>query len=179
MSISSAGGQGNRQRMWRVLARAARSSNFWRQKLLGVAALAGLAALAGGCAAVAPISSVLGTVGPSDTSQIFNSTQLRLQQKNFFIVKPNVMGQSKGFALLGLITIVPAKFTTAMDRLNAQADLRPGTSRTLANLVLEKDSTFFILFSRPRTAVRADVIEFIPDIQPQLSSAESKSTAER
>jgi hypothetical protein len=35
---------------------------------------------------------------------------------------------------------------------------------------MEKDATYFILFSLPRTAIRADVIEFIPptamDIQP-------------
>lgn len=143
-------------------------------------ALAGLAALAGGCAAVAPFSSVVSTlVSPSDTSQILTTTELRLQQKNFLIVKPNVKGQSKGFALLGLITIVPAKFTKAMDRLNAQADLKPGSSRTLANLALEKDSTFFILFSMPRTAVRADVIEFVPDIQPQPPSGETKTSAKR
>jgi hypothetical protein len=165
--------------MWRVLARVAGRANSCRQKRLGVMALAGLAALAGGCTAVAPLSSVVGSVNPSATSQIFNITELRLQQKNFVIVKPNVMGESKGFALLGLITIVPARFTTAMGRLNAQAELKPGSSRTLANLVLAKDSTYFILFSLPRTAIRADVIEFVPDILPQPPSAETKPSAER
>jgi hypothetical protein len=113
-----------------------------------------------GCAAVAPLSSVAGSVLPSSTLGIYNTTELRLQQKNFVVVKSNVMGQSKGFSLLGLITIVPAPFTKAMARLNAQANLQPGSSRALSNLILEKDSTYLILFSIPRTAIRADVIEF-------------------
>jgi hypothetical protein len=80
------------------------------------------------------------------------------------VLKTNVVGQSKGFALLGILTIVPAKFTTAASRLYTQAEMQPGRPQTLANIVMEKDSTFFILFSIPRTAVRADVIEFIPAV---------------
>ena len=148
-----------------------------RQKLLGLAMLAGLAVLANGCAAVAPASSALGNMNSSATLQIFNTTDLRLQQKNFEMVKPNVIGQSRGFSLLGIITIVPARFVTAMNRLNAQADLKPGSSRTLANLVLEKNSSYFILFSLPRTSIRADVIEFVPDVQPQPSSVGGTANA--
>jgi hypothetical protein len=116
---------------------------------------------------VAPLSSVAGSVLPSSTLGIYNTTELRLQQKNFVIVKSNVMWQTKGFSLLGLITMVPATFTKAMTRLNAQADLQKGSSRALANLIMEKDSSYFILFSIPRTAIRADVIEFTPNIQSQ------------
>jgi hypothetical protein len=135
---------------------------------LWTVALAGLAALVDGCAAIAPIGSVVSSVNPAGTLGIFNTTEVLLQQKNFVMVKSNVMGQSKGFALLGLITIVPSTFNTAMSRLNAQADLKPGTPRTLVNLALEKDSSYFILFSVPRTSIRADVIEFVPNSQPLL-----------
>ncbi|MDB6020734.1 MAG: hypothetical protein JWQ04_591 [Pedosphaera sp.] len=110
---------------------------------------------------------------------MFNITEVRLQQKNFIMVKPNVMGQSRGFALLGLITIVPARFNTAMKRLNAQADLKPGSSRTLANLALEKDSSYYILFSIPRTSVRGDVIEFVPGIQPQPASGDANADVQQ
>jgi hypothetical protein len=72
------------------------------------------------------------------------------------------MGESSGFSLLGILTIVPAKFTKAMSRLYVQADMQPGQPQTLVNLVMEKDATYFILFSIPRTAIRADVVEFIP-----------------
>jgi hypothetical protein len=39
------------------------------------------------------------------------------------------------------------------------------------NLIMEKDAMYFILFSIPRTSIRADVIEFVPaapaDIPPR------------
>ncbi len=147
-------------------------------KLLTVAAVAALAALGGGCAAVAPLSAMAGSVLPSSTLGIYNATELRLQQKNFVIVRPNVLGQSKGFSLFGLFTIVPAKFTTAMSQLNARADMQPGSSRTLANLIMEKDSAYFVLFSIPRTSIRADVIEFTPDIQAQPPPGDTKANAD-
>ena len=142
-----------------------------RQKLPPLLALLGLAALAGGCAAVSalPVTSVIGSPNAA-ALEIHNNTDVRLQAKNFIVIKTNVMGQSSGFALFGILTIVPAKFTKAMSRLYAQADMQAGRPQTLVNLVMEKDATYFILFSLPRTAIRADVIEFIPptamDIQP-------------
>ena len=131
--------------------------------------------LAGGCAAVStlPIASVVGSPNAS-ALEIHSSTEIRLQDANFIVTKTNVLGQSKGFALLGILTIVPAKFTTAANRLYTQAEILPGRSQTLANLVLEKDSMYFILFSIPRTAVRADVIEFVPaakNIPPRPSDS--------
>lgn len=173
MAFFSEGREGVWREMQRFIVSVVRK--MYRQYLWSMA-LAGLALLSGGCAAVAPISSAVSSLNTSPTLQIFNSTQLRLQQKNFVVVKSNVMGQSRGFALFGFITIVPARFSKAMNRLNAQADLKPGTSRTLENLVLEKDSSFFLLFSIPRTSIRADVIEFVPDIQPQPSSGETNSS---
>ena len=132
-----------------------------------------IAALCGGCAGASALSaaSIIGSPNAS-ALEIHNNTDVRLQQKNFIVVKTNVIGQSSGFSLLGILTIVPAKFTKAMNRLYAQADMQTGRPQTLVNLVMEKDATFYILFSLPRTAIRADVIEFIPptalDIQPRL-----------
>ena len=110
-------------------------------------------------------------VSPSPAAlEIHNNTDVRLQEKNFIVIKTNMVGQSSGFSLLGLVTIVPAKFTKAMSRLYTQAEMKPGRPQTLVNLVLEKDATYYILFSLPRTAIRADVVEFIPatasDTQP-------------
>lgn len=166
---------GAQQKLDRFLVFAAKKIKFHHQKLFALGAIAGLALLLNGCAAVAPISSAVSSVSPSTTLQIFNTTELRLQQKNFLVVKPNIRGEARGFALLGIITIVPARFSKAMDRLNSQADMKPGTSRTLANLVLEKDSSYYILFSIPKTSVRADVIEFIPDAQPQPSTGSTNT----
>jgi hypothetical protein len=132
------------------------------RNILAPLAFLGLA-LAGGCAAVStlPIASVIGSPNAS-TLEIHNSTEVRLQDANFIVIKTNVVGQSKGFALLGILTIVPAKFTTAANRLYTHAEMQTGRPQTLANMVMEKDSTYLILYSIPRTAIRADVIEFIP-----------------
>jgi len=133
------------------------------QKLLTLLALLGLAALAGGCAAVSalPVASLMGSPNAS-ALEIHNSTEVRLQAANFIVIKPNVAGQSKGFALLGILTIVPADFSKAMTRLYKQAEIQPGRSQILANLNMEKNGTYFILFSIPRISVCADVIQFTP-----------------
>jgi hypothetical protein len=133
------------------------------QKLLTLLSLLGLAALASGCAALSalPIASMVGSPNAS-ALEIHNQTDVRLQEANFIVTKTNVVGQSEGFSLLGIVTIVPAKFVEAMNRLYAQAGIQPGRSQTLANLVLERNNTYFILFSLPRVSVRADVIEFTP-----------------
>jgi len=154
-----------------------------REKLPALIALLGLAALASGCAAGSALSasSIIGSPNAA-ALEIHNNTDVRLQEKNFMVIKTNVVGQSSGFSLLGILTIVPAKFTKAMSRLYAHADMQPGRPQTLANLIMEKDATYFILFSLPRTAIRADVIEFIPatatDIQPRPPPGEAGSKTE-
>jgi hypothetical protein len=154
-----------------------------RPNLLALLALLGLAALAGGCAGASALSaaSVIGSPNAS-ALEIHNNTDVRLQDKNFIVIKTNVAGQSSGFALLGILTIVPAKFTKAMGRLYAQADMQPGRPQTLVNLIMEKDATYYVLFSLPRTAIRADVIEFIPatatDLQPRPPPGETRFKTE-
>jgi hypothetical protein len=48
-----------------------------------------------------------------------------------------------------------------MDRLYAHAEVRPGGAQTLANIVVERSSTYLILYSIPRVSIRADVVEFV------------------
>ena len=124
--------------------------------------VAGLPALLGGCAALPflPATSSLLPNG-SSTADFHSGTAVRLEQANFATVKTNVAGQTKGFALLGVITLVPARFSTAMDRLYAHAEVRPGGAQTLANIVVERSSTYLILYSIPRVSIRADVVEFV------------------
>jgi len=121
-----------------------------------------IAALCGGCASGSALS-VASLMGSPNASalEIHNNTDVRLQEKNFLVIRTNVMGQSSGFSLLGVLTIVPPKFTEAMNRLSTQAEMQPGRPQTLANLVMEKNSSYFILYSLPRISLRADVIEFI------------------
>ena len=140
-----------------------RTASFSRRTLSALVALLAMAALAGGCAAFSalPVASVLGSPN-SSALEIHNNTDVRLQERNFMVIRTNVVGESSGFSLLGILTIVPAKFTKAMSRLYDQAEMQPGRPQTLVNLILEKDATYYILFSLPRTSIRADVIEFIP-----------------
>jgi hypothetical protein len=179
MAIFSGHPHRARRGMRCLLVEMARKINPRHQRLLWTVALAGVAALVDGCAAMAPLGSAVSSVNPAGTVGVFNTTEVLLQQKNFVIVKSNVIGQSKGFSLLGFITIVPAEFNKAMSRLNAQADLKPGTPRTLMNLALENESSYFILFSRPRTTIRADVIEFTPSTQPLTLPGETKANAKQ
>jgi len=124
--------------------------------------MAGMASLLGGCAALAPLA-----VGPllstgTARGEFHNTTTVTLEQANFATVKTNVSGQCKGFALLGIITIVPARISTALDRLYKQAEMQPGRPQTLANMVVENSSTYLILYSIPQVSIRADVVEFLP-----------------
>jgi hypothetical protein len=122
-----------------------------------------VAVLSGGCAGLSalPVGSVIGNPNAS-ALEIHNNTDVQLRGDNFIVIKTNVAGQSSGFSLLGIITIVPAKFTKAMSRLYAQAEMQTGRPQALVNLILEKDAVYYILFSIPRTSIRGDVIEFIP-----------------
>ena len=132
-------------------------------RLLVLVSLLGLVALTNGCAALAalPIGSLVGSPNAS-ALQIYNTTEVRLQERNFVVIKTNVVGQCSGFSLFGILTIVPARFTKAMDRLYAQSEMKSGHPQTLAHLIMEQNSSYFILFSIPKTFVRADIIEFTP-----------------
>jgi hypothetical protein len=141
----------------------AESAAFSCSPFFGLLALLGLLALGNGCAAASalPIGSIVGSPNASSL-QINNNTYVRLQEKNFVMVKTNLAGHSSGFSLLGILTIVPARFEKAMNRLYAQAEIQQGRPQTLVNLIMEQDSVYLILFSIPKTSVRADLVEFVP-----------------
>ncbi len=120
-----------------------------------------LAAILSGCAAAATLPAASSLLPASTGNAAFyGSTIVRLDQGNFQTLKTNLMGHSKGFALLGLITLFPAKFTTALDGVYAQSEMKTGHSQTLVNLVTERSSTYWILFSIPKVSIRADLVEF-------------------
>jgi hypothetical protein len=156
-------------------------------RLLPLALISGAVLLINGCAAMAtmPISSLLNS-GGSPPYQVLQVTQVRLDQQNFVVAKTNVVGQSKGFSLLGFITIVPAKLDTAMNRMYAHAQVQEGQPQTIANVVTEQNSSYFILFGIPHTTVRADLIKFtsppptVTQVQTQAApSPETKAGGEQ
>ena len=89
-----------------------------------------------------------------------NVTNVELSEKNYEVVKLNATGTDFGFTFLGFIPINPCSLTKAMEALNNDAQIRIGDSRALVNVVKERRYLYLILFSLPRVAVRADVVEF-------------------
>lgn len=129
---------------------------MWKMLLVAAAA-----SLLGGCAAVAPLIPGLMPSGGAN-AEFHTGTQVKLDHANFQMMKTNVIGECKGFSLLGIITIVPARFSTAMNRLYGQAEVQQGRPQTLVNVVVERSSTYVILYSIPKVSIRADVVEFVP-----------------
>ena len=123
--------------------------------------------LLNGCAALVPLSSLLTTPSTGTPPvQVHEETAVKLAEDNFVLVKTNVVGSSRGFSLLGILTIQPATLNTAMNRLYAAAQLQPGRPQSIAHLVIEQTSSYWILFGIPRIDVRADIVEFVPPRRP-------------
>jgi hypothetical protein len=95
--------------------------------------------------------------------QVHEQTSVKLAQDNFVLVKTNVVGRSRGFSLLGLITIYPATLSKAMNRLYVAAQMREGRPQTVVHLVVEQTSSYYILFGIPEVDARADIVEFQPE----------------
>jgi hypothetical protein len=128
-----------------------------------------LAWLVTGCAALAPAGSLLSGIGggPAGDIDVRTSTSVRLQEANFVMVRTNVVGSSKGFKLLGFITIVPATLNKAMARLYAGAEVEAGRPQTFVHFIVEHSGIYVILFSIPEVTVRGDLIEYLPAGQDQ------------
>ena len=119
--------------------------------------------LVSGCAGLAPTTAWLSSLaGGGRVLGVQGQTTVNLAQDNFVLVKTNVYGVSKGFSLLGFITIYPATLTKAMNRMYAAAEMQPGSAQTVAHLIIEPSSGYWILFGLPRVEVHADIVEFRP-----------------
>jgi len=123
-----------------------------------------------GCASVAPVASSAFSSRNDSAPQVHTQTSVNLAGGNFVVIKTNVVGCSKGFTLLGLVPIYPARLTKAMDRLYAAAGIQAGSSKTLAHLIVEHSSVFWLLFSIPETTVRADIVQFNSKAEPDRST---------
>jgi hypothetical protein len=122
--------------------------------------------LMSGCTALVPAGSVISPLlGPAPPLQVTENTGVNLSRDNFVLVKTNVLGRSKGFSLLGFITIWPATLTEAMNRMYASAQMRPGEPQTLAHFSVERSGSYWFLYGIPRVEVRADVVQFIPEVK--------------
>ena len=125
--------------------------------------LVAVGSLVSGCAGLSPTTAWLSPFGGgSRLLGVQGQTSVSLAQDNFVLVKTNVYGVSKGFSLLWFITICPATLTKAMNRMYAAAEMQPGSAQTVAHLIIEPSSGYWILFGLPRVEVHADIVEFRP-----------------
>jgi hypothetical protein len=129
-----------------------------------------------GCASLIPLTSVLTTPSSAPPPlQVHDETHVDLAKDNFFVVKTNVVGTSRGFSLLGIITIVPATLNKALNHLYAAAEMQQGRPQTVAHLIIEHTSTYWIMFGIPELNARADIVEFKPGVSPASSSTPGES----
>ena len=120
----------------------------------------GACLLLNGCASLVPLSSLLSSPNKTSPVQVHEQTSVDLAESNFQLVRTNVVGRSKGFSLLGIVTMYPATLSKAMGRLYGNAQMNEGAPQTVAHLVIEQSSTYWILFGIPQVIVRADVVQF-------------------
>lgn len=114
------------------------------------------------CQAQLPIPLLPDWLAPTakEGSEILHRTQVTLASDNFTVLQTNVMGRSRGFKILGLISVRSPSYTEAMSRMYSQARLQTGRPQAFANVLYEQTSSSFILFSIPKIKIRADLIEF-------------------
>lgn len=149
------------------------------KKLVHVSFAMIVMALLTGCAAMAPVAApVLSSYGHG-TGFVQSQTSVNLSKANFEVLKTNVVGRSKGFSLLGLIPICPARLTTAMDRMYAQSGIKTGSCESIAHLTVEHSSTYWILFSIPQTSVRAQVVRFVRSADKGKTTNSPASTPDK
>jgi hypothetical protein len=115
-----------------------------------------------GCAAIAalPIDLPSGPSGSGPTS-VLTLTEVHLRQRNYRVVQTNLRGASRGFALLGLITLKPPDATEAFAKLLAGVENLEGQAVAVINVMQDSSAPFFLLFSLPTITFRADVVEFV------------------
>jgi hypothetical protein len=108
------------------------------------------------------LTSVLGCSTNSGSMPSFSQSATQLGRANFRIVRANARGESKGFALLGILPFVSPSIADANDQLLLGIDTE-GRAISLANVTQERRTLYFILFSLTSIVVRAEVIEFLAE----------------
>jgi hypothetical protein len=119
-----------------------------------------------GCAAIAalPVTLPSGPSGAGPTS-VLTLTEVQLKQRNYRVIRVNVTGTSRGFALLGLLMLKPPDAAEAFASLYEDGNLRvliaEGRALAFVNVMQHSSAPYFLLFSLPEITFRADVVEFV------------------
>lgn len=83
-----------------------------------------------------------------------------LAGNNYKMLKPNIVGTSRGLTLIGLLHVWEPTRVAALSKVHRDARLEPGRPQTLCNVVVDRTMTDLVLFQIPAVTVRADAIEF-------------------
>jgi hypothetical protein len=119
-----------------------------------------------GCAPIPalPFDLPSGPSGAGPTS-VLTLTEVHLRQRNYRVIRENVTGTSRGFALLGLLMLKPPDAAEAFASLYEEGDLRvliaEGRALAFVNVMQASSAPYFLLFSLPKITFRADVVEFV------------------
>ena len=131
-----------------------------------------------GCAPIPPLPFTLPLPSGSGQASVLTLTEVNLAQRNYRVVRTNVAGTSRGFALLGLISVKPPNAIEAFARLYKAGGISEGNALALINVLQQSSAPYFILFSLPEITFRADVVEFVDTLPLQRPEAPLKSLRE-
>jgi hypothetical protein len=131
-----------------------------------------------GCAPIPPLPFTLPLPSGSGQASVLTLTEVNLAQRNYRVVRTNVAGTSRGFALLGLISVKPPNAIEAFARLYEAGGISEGNALALINVLQQSSAPYFILFSLPEITFRADVVEFVDTLPLQRPEAPLKSLRE-
>jgi hypothetical protein len=131
-----------------------------------------------GCAPIPPLPFTLPLPSGAGPASVLTLTEVHLAQRNYRVVRTNVAGTSRGFALLGLISVKPPDAIEAFARLYEAGGISEGNAFALINVLQHSSAPYFILFSLPEITFRADVVEFVDTLPLQRPEAPLKSLRE-
>ena len=119
-----------------------------------------------GCAPMAALPFTLPSgASESGPTAVLTLTDVRLTQRNYRVVRMNVTGTSRGFALLGLLTLKAPDAAEAFADLYEAGNLRvliaEGRALAFVHVLQQGSAPYFLLFSLPAITFRADVVEFV------------------
>lgn len=103
---------------------------------------------------------VLGGCSMACSRPMAATTVVTLQDANYRIVQPLVLGKHSGLSLLGVIPVSPPLRALAMKDLYDKAGIGVGQSVALVNVHEEFIYSYYVLFAIPTVTIQADVIEF-------------------
>src|SRR5215475_7668162 len=131
-----------------------------------------------GCAPGTPLPFTLPLSSGAGQASVLTLTEVHLAQRNYRVVRTNVTGSSRGFALLGLITLMPPDAIEALARLYEAGGMAEGHAIALINVLQYSSAPYFILFSLPEITFRADVVEFVDTVPLERPEAPLKRPRE-